>query len=256
MSILTSNGTVRVDPPHAGLARTMYFLAAAVVAIFVVLTGVLGLYQPPNDPLDFGSDFFGSGSGGLTITGPQESATAAEFQQAVENGDVFGVTVTDDEIQYETFAASATQVVTLNDLETLDSILADANLTRSDLGFVSDLTTTPSSTSEQVTGGSDDHYNRNVTIILGLISAALFAAAIFALTSAFNPLRAALIAAGLIVFLVAMGFWSGSGENWLGVMMSGLNFVVLAALMPFLEHGLPQEFRRPTAGAPPPEAVA
>lgn len=252
MAILTSNGAVRVDPPHAGLTRTIYFLAAAVVAIFVVLSGVLGLYQPPNDPLDFGSDFFGSGS----VSGPQQSATVEQFQQAAEGGEVFGVTVTDDEIRYETFTASATQVVTLESGETLDSVLSDANLSRNDLGFVDDQTTAPSSTSEQVSSGSDDDYNRNVTVILGVISAAMFAVAIFALTSAFNPLRAALIAAGLIVFLVAMGFWSGSGEDWLGVMMSALNFVVLAALMPFLEHGLPQEFRRTPPATPPPEAVA
>lgn len=147
-------------------------------------------------------------------------------------------------------------MVTLKSGETLDSVLSDANLTRSNLGFVNDQTTTRSSTSAQVSRGSDDHYNRNVTIILGLISAALFAVAIFALTPAFNPLRAALIAAGLIIFLVAMGFWSGSGEDWLGLMMSALNFIILAALMPFLEHGLPQEFRRRPPATPPPQAVA
>lgn len=254
MAILTSNGAVRVDPPHAGLTRTIYFLAAAIVAIFVVLSGVLGLYQPPDDPLDFGSDIFGVGGG--SVSGPQESATVEQFQQAAEDGEVYGVTVTDDEIRYETFTALATQVVTLESGETLDSVLSDANLSRNDLGFVDEQTSAPSSTSQQFSGGSDDHYNRNVTMILGVISAALFAVAIFALTPAFNPLRAALIAAGLIVFLVAMGFWSGSGEDWLGVMMSALNFVVLAALMPFLEHGLPQEFRRTPPATPPPEAVA
>jgi hypothetical protein len=234
----------------------MYFLAASVVAIFVVLSGVLGLYKPPDNPFDISTDIFGPGTGGVVITGPQESATAQEFVQAVRDDDLFGVTVTDDEIRYETFAATATQVVTLAEGETLDSILSDANLSRSDLSFVTDLTTTPSSTSAQISSGSNDHYNRNVTIILGLISAALFAAAIFALTPAFNPLRSSLIAAGLIIFLVSMGFWSGSGEDWLGPMMSALNFIILAALMPFLEHGLPQEFHRRPPATPPPEALA
>lgn len=106
MTILTSSGTVRVDPPYAGLTRTVYFLAAAIVAIFVVLSRVLGLYKPPDDPFDLSSDLFGVGSGSVTtLSGPQESVTPTEFQQAASDGEVFGVTVTDNQIQYETFAA-------------------------------------------------------------------------------------------------------------------------------------------------------
>jgi len=58
-----SSHPARPDPPHSGVFRTIYFLAVAVVAFFVVVTAVLGFYDPPEGaPLDFPPGFEGSGS--------------------------------------------------------------------------------------------------------------------------------------------------------------------------------------------------
>ncbi|MDO8616930.1 MAG: hypothetical protein Q7T33_14560 [Dehalococcoidia bacterium] len=56
----------RPDAPLSGVFRVVYFLAVAVVAVFVVVTGVFAFYDPPaNEPFPGGGFFTpGDGSGG------------------------------------------------------------------------------------------------------------------------------------------------------------------------------------------------
>src|SRR5439155_19615601 len=90
-----------------------------------------------------------------------------------------------------------------------------------------------------------EDYNRNVTLILSAISAAVFAAAILGLGSRFNPLRAGLILGGLIIFLVAMGFWASSSDKWIGFLMTLVNLGALIGSSIGLEEGLPMRPREP-----------
>lgn len=117
-----------------------------------------------------------------------------------------------------------------------------------------------------ITGVDDEQndYNRNVSLILQVTSAALFATAVLGLGSRFNPLRAALVLSGLLVYLVGVGFWAQSSDQWLGFVTTVANFAVLGVGFLWLEEGLPleskQEVRRiaipptaaPIAAAPPP----
>jgi len=155
----------RPDAPHSGVLRTIYFLAVAAVALFLVLTALLAFYDPPDgDPLDFTPGFEDSGA--------------------------------------------------------------------------------------QQTQDDQADYNRNVTLIFAAVSAAVFAAAILGLGSRFHPLRAGLVLGGLVVFLVAMGFWAGSSDQWIGFLMTLINFGVLAGCYLFLEEGLP------LSGGEPPRRMA
>ena len=150
----------RPDPPHSGVLRTVYFLAVAAAAIFVAITAVVGIYEPP--------------AGDTTLpTGFQESSLASDSQQERED------------------------------------------------------------------------YNRNVTLILSAISAAVFAAAILGLGSRFNPLRAGLILGSLIIFLVSMGFWASSSDKWIGFLMTLVNLGALIGSCIGLEEGLPMGRREP-----------
>src|SRR5207247_2587021 len=88
-------------------------------------------------------------------------------------------------------------------------------------------------------------YNRNVSLIFAAISAAVFAAAILGLGSRFNPLRAGLILGGLIIFLVAMGFWASSSDKWIGFLMTLVNLGGLIGSSIGLEEGLPMRPREP-----------
>jgi len=99
-----------------------------------------------------------------------------------------------------------------------------------------------------------EDYNRNVTLILSAISAAVFAAAILGLGSRFNPLRAGLILGGLIIFLVAMGFWASSSDKWIGFLMTLVNLGALIGSSIGLEEGLPMRPREPAPASPPPPA--
>src|SRR5207249_10253278 len=90
-----------------------------------------------------------------------------------------------------------------------------------------------------------EDYNRNVTLILSAISAAVFAAAILGLGSRFYPLRAGLILGGLIIFLVAMGFWASSSDKWIGFLMTLVNLGALLGSYIGLEEGLPMRPREP-----------
>jgi hypothetical protein len=82
-------------------------------------------------------------------------------------------------------------------------------------------------------------YNRNVTLIFTAVSAAVFAAAILGLGSRFNPLRAGLVLGALALFLVSMGIWSSSSDQWIGFLMALINLGVLLGCYVFLEEGLP-----------------
>jgi len=122
-----------------------------------------------------------------------------------------------------------------------------------DSGFESDL---------QGAENERDDYNRNVSLILSAVSAAVFAAAILGLGSRFNPLRAGFLLGGLAIFLTAMGFWADSSDQWIGFFMTLINFGVLAGCFLWLEEGLPVGPREPPrrlqpsdiAPAPPPAA--
>jgi len=176
-----SSHPTRPDPPHSGVFRTIYFLAVAATAFFVILTAVLGFYDPPDgNPLDISPGFEDSGS----------------------------VSQADDD--------------------------------RAD-------------------------YNRNVSLIMAAVSGAVYAAAILGLGSRFNPLRAGLVLGGLVIFLTAMGFWSGSSDQSIGFLMALINFAVLVGCILYIEEGLPMSPREPPrrlapsdiaphAPAPPPSA--
>lgn len=105
-----------------------------------------------------------------------------------------------------------------------------------------------------------DDYNRNISLILSAVSAAVFAAAILGLGSRFNPLRAGLVLGALVIFLTAVGFWADSSDQWIGFLMTLINFGVLAGCFLWLEEGLPVGPREPPRRlqpsdiAPPPAA--
>jgi len=90
-----------------------------------------------------------------------------------------------------------------------------------------------------------EDYNRNITLILTAVSAAVFAAAILGLGSRFNPLRAGLLLGAAVLFLTGMGFWAGASDKWIGFLMTLINFGVLAGCYLFLEEGLPLNPREP-----------
>jgi hypothetical protein len=102
-------------------------------------------------------------------------------------------------------------------------------------------------------------YNRNVTIIYTAIAAGLFAIPIFGLGRRFNPLRAGLLAGGLLVFLVGMTYWADSSDKWIGFLMAMVCAVVLLAGFPSLEDGMAvtpktpvRRLEIPPAAPPPP----
>jgi hypothetical protein len=86
-------------------------------------------------------------------------------------------------------------------------------------------------------------YNRNVSLILQVTSAGLFATAVLGLGSRFNPLRGALVLGGLAVYLAGVGFWAESSDQWLGFLMTLGNFLILGIGFLWLEEGLPLEPR-------------
>ena len=90
-----------------------------------------------------------------------------------------------------------------------------------------------------------EDYNRNITLILTAVSAAVFAAAILGLGSRFNPLRAGLLLGAAVLFLTGMGFWAGASDKWIGFLMTLINFGALAGCYLFLEEGLPLSPREP-----------
>jgi hypothetical protein len=121
---------------------------------------------------------------------------------------------------------------------------------------------------EAVSDTSQDNYNRNVSLILTVVSAGLFATSILGLGSRFNPLRAGLLLGGLLVYITGMGFWASSSDQWIGFFTSLVSFAVLGVGFLYLEEGIPlgapTEVRRieipatsaanptPATAAPPP----
>ncbi len=105
----------------------------------------------------------------------------------------------------------------------------------------------------------EDEYQRNVSAVLGAVSAAMFAIPIFGLGARFNPLRAGVTLSALLTFLIAMGFSSSSSDQWVGFIMATIVLAVLVAGITSLEDGLPmgprQPVRRlePSEIAPPPQ---
>jgi hypothetical protein len=86
---------------------------------------------------------------------------------------------------------------------------------------------------------SQDNYRRNVSLILTITSAGLFATSILGLGSRFNPLRSGLLLGGLLVYLTGVGFWASSSDQWIGFITTLLNFGVLAGGFLYLEEGIP-----------------
>ena len=94
-------------------------------------------------------------------------------------------------------------------------------------------------TVQAASSDSRDHYNRNVSLIFTIASAGVFATGILGLGRRFNPLRAGLLLGALLLFLTGIGFWTQSSQQWIGFIMCGLVFAVLAAGYLWLEDGLP-----------------
>jgi hypothetical protein len=92
---------------------------------------------------------------------------------------------------------------------------------------------------ETTSDNSQENYRRNVSLILSITSAGIFATSILGLGSRFNPLRAGLLLGGLLVYLTAIGFWASSTDQWIGFVMTALNFAVLAGGFLYLEEGIP-----------------
>ncbi len=122
-----------------------------------------------------------------------------------------------------------------------------------------DFEITGASVDAQASSSEQDDYNRNVSMILTSVSAAVFAVAILGLGARWDPFRAALVGGGTVLFLVSMGYWNGGSDQWIGFVMTCVAFAVLAGSYPWLEDGLPlrqrPEARRmavPPAGPPEP----
>ncbi len=233
----------RVDPPLAGVLRVVYFLCISFVSLFVVFTGVFGFYHDPNESTTDLSSILTIGT--VSLDDVSIPADAGHFVEQAAQGNVFSVQVVGDVIRYELYSGSSIYEATLPPGDTLDDLLDEAGISELDIQFVDD------SLAGDVFFGDADNgdYERNIMIILGVIAAALFAAAVLSLGSRFNPLRAGLLGGGLIVFLVAMAYWGDASNDWLGFVVSLVAFIVLAAAFPFLENGLPMKERRPPPSA-------
>jgi hypothetical protein len=141
-----------------------------------------------------------------------------------------------------------------------DDALSDLDFSGLDL----DGDTMPDEIDEFVPGLQDEideqrDYNRNVTLIYTAFAAGLFAVPLLGLGRRFNPLRAGLIAGGLLLFLVGMAYWSDSTDKWIGWLMTLICALVLLAGFQWLEDGIPMSSREPVrrieippAGSPPP----
>ncbi len=235
----------RVDPPLAGVLRVVYFLCITLVSLFVVVTGVFGFYHDPDETSTDLSSALNFGSPSLDeVFVPTD---ADHFVEQAAQGNVFSVQVIGDQIHYELYSGSLLYEASLPSGETLQDLLDVARVGPGDIPFVDD-----SLAGEAFSGGADGgDYERNIMIILAAIASALFAAAVLGLGKRFNPLRAGLLGGGLVVFLTAMVYWGDASNDWLGFLVSLVAFVVLAAVFPFLEDGLPMEERRspPAVGA-------
>ena len=88
---------------------------------------------------------------------------------------------------------------------------------------------------------SRDDYNRNVSLIFAATSAGLFGTAILGLGSRFNPIRSALLLGGAFAYWTSIGFWVSSSDQWVGFLLTLVNFAVLGVGFLYLDEGLPLE---------------
>lgn len=88
---------------------------------------------------------------------------------------------------------------------------------------------TPSSESE--------NYNRNISIIMMLVSAPLFAVGL-ALASEYNSFRAALILGGGILLSTGLGYAGSGSDQWIGFLLVVVNLLVLIGGVYYLESGV------------------
>jgi len=97
---------------------------------------------------------------------------------------------------------------------------------------------------------SDGDYRRDVSLILMVTSAGVFATSILALGSRFNALRSGLLLGGLATYLTGVGFWAEANDQWIGFVLTLLGFVVLAGSFAWLDNGLPLGGGRPAERTP------
>jgi len=86
---------------------------------------------------------------------------------------------------------------------------------------------------------SDGNYRRNVSLIMMVTSAGVFATSILALGSRFNALRSGLLLGGLATYLTGVGFWAEANDQWMGFVLTLLAFATVVGSYPWLEEGLP-----------------
>jgi hypothetical protein len=237
----------RLDPPHAGLLRSVYFVCIAIVSLFAVVTGVFGFYHDPDadEPgIDFSSGIF---SGGSYFDDVTIEASVDHLLEQVSVNNVYSVQVIGETIRYELNSGFSIYEAQMPEGKTLEELFDDAGVDTFAIQYIDD--SLEGAAYSSLTGGDGD-YERNTMIILGAIAAALFAAAALGLGRRFNPLRAGLLGGGLIVFLVAMAQWDDASNDWLGFVVSIITFFVLAGAYPFLDDGLP--LQRVAPPPPPP----
>lgn len=86
---------------------------------------------------------------------------------------------------------------------------------------------------------SDGNYRRNVSLILMVTSAGVFATSVLGLGSRFNALRSGLLLGGLAMYLTGVGFWSDGNDQWIGFVLTLIAFAALAGSFAWLDEGLP-----------------
>ena len=235
------------DAPLSGVFRVFYFLATATVSVFVVITGVFAFYEPPT-----GADY--------------ATQSLFDFQAQAASGRVVSVEVDGPTLYYHLFGDDTTYRTTMERGDTIRTLLDDAGVPTD---YYPVITTRGAGANLdgvlQVSASqNDEDYNRNVSLIFTTISAGVFATAILGFGSRFNPLRAALMLAGLSLYLIGVAVWSGGSDQWIGFVISGIVFAVLAFGYLFLEEGLPLSARPPPvrldlgptpSGPPPPPPI-
>lgn len=82
-------------------------------------------------------------------------------------------------------------------------------------------------------------YNRNVGLIVGLIGVAVSTVGLLGLGARFNPLRSGMLAGGVGLVLVGVGFGSSRSDDWLTFLTSGLALLGLLVSGLWLDDGLP-----------------
>ena len=92
-------------------------------------------------------------------------------------------------------------------------------------------------------------YNRNVGLIVGLIGVAVSTGGLLGLGSRFNSLRSGMLAGGVALVLVGVGFGSSGSDDWLTFVTSGLGLLGLLVGALWLDDGLPVNWLSRRSGA-------